>query len=53
MANSWMGKISGGFEARGFLEGALKKATGEHPAVQSWWAISLKGHAIPNVELFN
>ena len=47
------GKISGGFDARGFLEGAVKKATGEHPAVQSWWAIFLNEHAIPNVELFN
>ncbi len=47
------GKISGGFDSKGFLEGAVKKATGEHPAVQSWWAIFLKGNAIPNVELFN
>lgn len=47
------GKISGGFDASGFLEGAVKKATGDHPAVQSWWAIFLNGHAIPNVELFN
>lgn len=47
------GKISGGFDATGFLEGAVKKATGENPSVQSWWAIFLDGYAIPNVELFN
>ncbi|MGF7034655.1 thiosulfate dehydrogenase [quinone] large subunit [Paenibacillus mucilaginosus] len=48
------GKIAGGsFNAEGFLQGALKKAEGENPSVQSWWADFLQGFAIPNVGLFN
>lgn len=48
------GKItSGGFDASGFLKGAIAGATGEHPAVQSWWASFLEGFALPNVGLFN
>lgn len=47
------GKITGGFDASGFLLGAVKKATGEHPAVQPWWVEFLNGFAIPNVGLFN
>ena len=29
------------------------KSTGDHPAVQGWYAAFLKGFALPNVELFN
>ncbi|KON90065.1 Crp/Fnr family transcriptional regulator [Sporosarcina globispora] len=48
------GKIaSGQFDASGFLQGALAKATGEHPAVQGWWVVFLENVAIPNVEIFN
>lgn len=48
------GKIaSGQFDASGFLQGALAKATGEHPAVQDWWAVFLENVAIPNIEIFN
>jgi len=47
------GKITGGFDASGFLESAVKKAVGEHPATQPWWAEFLVSFAIPNVELFN
>jgi thiosulfate dehydrogenase (quinone) large subunit len=48
------GKIAGGqFDASGFLQGALAKATGEHPAVQGWWVVFLENVAIPNVEIFN
>jgi len=48
------GKITGGaFDASGFINGAIAGATGEHPAVQSWWASFLQGVALPNVELFN
>jgi thiosulfate dehydrogenase [quinone] large subunit len=54
---SWMtagwGKVAGGFDASGYLMGAVKKATGDHPAVQGWWASFLEGFAIPNVALFN
>ncbi|WP_338453306.1 DoxX family protein [Niallia oryzisoli] len=41
-------KISGGFDASGFLQGVVK-----NPGVESWWASFLGGVAIPNVELFN
>ncbi|RSK26838.1 DoxX family protein [Bacillus sp. HMF5848] len=46
-------KIVGGFDASGYLKGAVGKATGDHPAVQGWWASFLEGFAIPNVGLFN
>ncbi|CAM3443720.1 DoxX family protein [Hydrogenibacillus schlegelii] len=45
-------KLSG-FDASGYLKGALAKATGDHPDVQWWWARFLEGFAIPNVGLFN
>lgn len=48
------GKLSaGGFDSSGFLQFAIKSATGEHPAVQSWWADFLTHFALPNVALFN
>ncbi|MCA0149251.1 DoxX family protein [Rossellomorea vietnamensis] len=46
-------KVNDGFDASGFLQGALAYATGDHPAVQGWYAEFLKGFALPNVELFN
>ena len=48
------GKIaSGKFDASDFLYGAVKKAVGEHPAVQPWWADFFNDFALPNVGLFN
>ncbi|OWA35964.1 Crp/Fnr family transcriptional regulator [Saccharibacillus sp. O16] len=47
------GKLTGGFDASGFLQGALAQAGGEHPAVQPLWANFLEHFAIPNVGLFN
>jgi len=46
-------KLTGGFDAGGFLKGAIAKASGEHPAVQHWWAAFLKHGALPGVKLFN
>jgi len=46
-------KLTGGFDAGGFLKGALANATGEHPAVQGWYADFLQQFAIPNVHIFN
>jgi thiosulfate dehydrogenase (quinone) large subunit len=46
-------KITGEFDATGFLKGALAKASGEHPAVSSWWASFIENVALPNVGLFN
>lgn len=46
-------KVMDGFDATGFIKGAIAKAGGEHPAVQGWYAAFLEGFALPNVELFN
>jgi len=50
---SGIGKITGGFEVNGFLQGAIGKATGDHTAVQTWWATFLEQVALPNHELFS
>lgn len=44
---------SGGFDASGFLKGAIASSTGEHPAVQGWWAAFLEHIALPNADLFS
>lgn len=46
-------KITGGFDAAGFLNGAIANSAGDHPAVQGWWAAFLETFALPNVDLFN
>ncbi|MEH7524053.1 DoxX family protein [Bacillus sp. JJ1503] len=46
-------KITGGFDAGIFIQGAIAKAGGDHPAVQGWYAAFLEGIALPNIELFN
>ncbi len=39
-----IGKVFGqSFDASGFLKGAIAQASGDHPAVQSWWADFLSG----------
>ncbi len=52
LAAGW-GKITGGFEVNGFLQGAIAKAEGETPIVQGWYAGFLEGVALPNAGLFN
>ncbi|MDP5275593.1 DoxX family protein [Chengkuizengella axinellae] len=52
MTAGW-GKITEDFDAANFLKGAVGKASGDHPAVQTWWANFLEGFAIPNVGMFN
>lgn len=49
----WRKISSGKFDASGFLYGAVKNMSGEHPAVQPWWGNFLKEVAIPYVDLFN
>ncbi|HET7628214.1 MAG TPA: DoxX family protein [Bacillales bacterium] len=49
----WSKLASGGFDASGFLRGAVKKVSGEHPAVQPWWGEALEAVVLPNVEVFN
>jgi thiosulfate dehydrogenase [quinone] large subunit len=54
LLTSGLNKYGGeGFDATGFLVGAVKKSTGERPSVQGWWAAFLDGFAIPNAGLFN
>ncbi|WP_088041682.1 DoxX family protein [Bacillus sp. EAC] len=53
LTHGWEKLTGEGFDASGFLGFAVKNATGEHPAVQSWWADFLTNFAIPNVDLFN
>ncbi|MFB5676459.1 DoxX family protein [Paenibacillus terreus] len=53
MTHGWEKLTGGGFDAGGFMTGAIAKATGEHPAVQGWWANFLEAFALPNVGLFN
>ncbi|WP_108670528.1 DoxX family protein [Peribacillus acanthi] len=47
------GKVTGEFDSGGFMKGAIAKATGEHPAVQGWYAAFLENFALPNAELFS
>ncbi|MEY8757957.1 DoxX family membrane protein [Peribacillus frigoritolerans] len=49
----WSKITSGKFDASVFITGAIGKVTGEHPAVQSWWADFLGDFALPNVGIFN
>ncbi|WP_163537992.1 DoxX family protein [Gracilibacillus sp. YIM 98692] len=52
MTAGW-GKITGGtFDAGGFIQGAIGKATEEHPTVQGWWAAFLEKVALPGADLF-
>ncbi|MRX71883.1 DoxX family membrane protein [Bacillus lacus] len=46
-------KVVDGFDAEGFLHGAIAKAAGDSPAVAGWYAAFLEGFALPNVKLFN
>lgn len=51
---SGIGKwMSGGFDASGFLQGAIASAGGDNPAVQGWWAAFLEHVALPNAALFS
>lgn len=46
-------KAMDGFDAAGFINGAIGKATGDHPVVQGWYATFLENFALPNVEVIN
>lgn len=51
---SGFGKItSGGFDAGGFIQGAIASAGGENPAVQGWWAAFLETVALPFSDVFS
>ncbi len=52
MTAGW-GKVTGGFDASGFLKGAIAKAGGEKPTVAAWWGSFLDSVALPNSGLFS
>jgi thiosulfate dehydrogenase (quinone) large subunit len=53
LTSGW-GKISGGFDASGFLQGAVTKPVkGPNGVVYGWWASFLESFAIPNIGIFN
>ncbi len=49
---NWVGSEAG-TAVKGFLMGALKKTSGEHPDVQSWYAWFINHIALPNATLFS
>ncbi|MBP2239478.1 thiosulfate dehydrogenase [quinone] large subunit [Cytobacillus eiseniae] len=51
--NAGFHKVADGFDASGFLQGAIAKASGESPTVQAWWGSFLEGIALPNAGLFS
>ena len=52
LTGGW-GKITGGgFDATGFIQGAIGQASGDHPAVQGWWASFLETVALPGADIF-
>ncbi|MHC0038374.1 DoxX family protein [Pseudoneobacillus sp. C159] len=47
-------KLTGGFDASGFLKGAVANpVTGPDGVVYGWWASFLEGVALPNIDIFN
>jgi thiosulfate dehydrogenase (quinone) large subunit len=46
-------KIKSGFDASGFLQGAIANANSNQPTVHGWYASFLEGFALPNTEFFN
>lgn len=47
------GKVTGGFDASGFIQGAIANAGGENPTVQAWWGTFLEAFALPNAGMFS
>lgn len=50
--DAWTGD-NAGQALRGFLEGAIAKSSGLHPAVQSWYALFLQTVVLPNAEIWS
>lgn len=53
LTSGWGKVTGGGFDASGYLHGAVANATGENATVQPWWANFLEAIAIPNAGLFS
>lgn len=52
MSPVWVGDKAG-VALSGFVQGAVAKATGEHPAVQGWYSDYLQNVVLPNAEVFS
>lgn len=53
LTSGW-GKLSGGFDASGFLKGAVANPVkGPEGVVYGWWTSFLESFAIPNAGIFN
>ena len=48
----WWGSDAGGAMS-GFVQGALKKTSGDHPDVQGWYAAFLENVVLPNATLWS
>lgn len=48
-----IGKVTAGFDASGFIQGAIAGAAGDNPSVQGWWAVFLEKVALPNANAFS
>ncbi len=62
VARLWLGvqwlmagipKAFGGFNATGYIQGAIAKASGENPVVQEWYGTFLENVVLPNIKVFN
>lgn len=51
-AGVWVGDKAG-VAISGFLSGALKKTTGDHPDVTGWYAWFIQNVALPNAKVFS
>ncbi|WP_173916645.1 DoxX family membrane protein [Halobacillus sp. Marseille-Q1614] len=51
--SSGVGKVTGDFDASGYLQGAIAKSQGQDAIVQGWWAAFLKNFALPYSEVFS
>jgi thiosulfate dehydrogenase [quinone] large subunit len=49
---AWVG-ANAGAALSGFVAGALKKTTGEHPDVTGWYAAFLQGFVLPNAAVWS
>lgn len=49
---AWVGDKAG-VAIQGFVKGALEKASGDHPAVQGWYADFLQSVVLPNATVFS
>lgn len=51
---SGLGKImGGGFDASGFIQGAIANSSGENATVQGWWGSFLEVVALPGANIFS